>query len=75
MINKTFQGYTISKRRRGHKFPLYVKSIYRGKITWTTDYLYAKRYTETAAKRINAEIDKGIENGEFKELHLLKDNR
>lgn len=65
MITKTWQGYTISKRRRGTEFKLYVKSIYRGKITWTTDYTYAKWYTEKTAKRLDAEIDEGIRNGEF----------
>ena len=65
MISKTFQGYTISKRIRGSEFSLYVKSIYRGKITWTTDYTYAKWYTEKTAKRLDAEIDEGIRNGEF----------
>ena len=65
MISKTWQGYEISKRRRGTEFKLYVKSIYKGKITWTTDYTYAKHYTEKTAKRLDAEIDEGIRNGEF----------
>ena len=65
MISKTWQGYEISKRRKGTEFKLYVKSIYKGKITWTTDYTYAKHYTEKTAKRLDAEIDEGIRNGEF----------
>ena len=65
MISKTWQGYYISKRRKGTEFKLYVKSIYRGEITWTTDYTYAKRYTEKTATRLDAEIDEGIRNGEF----------
>lgn len=65
MISKTWQGYEISKRRRGTEFKLYVKSIYKGKITWTTDYTHAKHYTEKTAKRLDAEIDEGIRNGEF----------
>ena len=65
MITKTWQGYTISKNRKGTRFPIYVKSIYRGVITWTTDYTYAKRYTEKTSKRLDAEIDEGIRNGEF----------
>lgn len=73
MISKTFQGYAISKRIRGSEFSLYVKSIYRGKITWTTDYLYAKHYTEKTAKRLDAEIDEGIRNGEF-DNNILADS-
>lgn len=65
MIHKTWQGYEISKRRKGTEFKLYVKSIYKGKITWTTDYTHAKHYTEKTAKRLDAEIDEGIRNGEF----------
>lgn len=65
MITKTWQGYAISKRIRGSEFSLYVKSIYRDKITWTTDYTYAKWYTEKTAKRLDAAIDEGIRNGEF----------
>ena len=65
MISKTWQGYAISKNRKGTRFPVYVKSIYKGKITWTTDYTYAKWYTEKTAKRLDAEIDEGIRNGEF----------
>ena len=65
MISKTWQGYYISKRRKGTEFKLYVKSIYKGKITWTTDYTYAKHYTEKTAMRLDAEIDEGIRNGEF----------
>ena len=65
MINKTWQGYYISKNRKGSRWKLYVKSIYKGKITWTTDYTYAKHYTEKTAKRLDAEIDEGIRNGEF----------
>ena len=65
MISKTWQGYEISKRRKGTEFKLYVKSIYKGKITWTTDYTHAKHYTEKTAKRLDAEIDEGIRNGEF----------
>ena len=65
MIHKTWQGYMISKNRKGTRFPVYVKSIYKGKITWTTDYTYAKWYTEKTAKRLDAEIDEGIRNGEF----------
>ena len=74
MINKTWQGYTISKRCGNEPFPVYVKSIYRGKITWTVDYTYAKHYTETAAKRIDAEIDEGIRNGEFAGKCLIADS-
>lgn len=74
MINKTWQGYTISKRCGNEPFPVYVKSIYRGKITWTVDYTYAKHYTETAAKRIDAEIDDGIRNGEFAGKCLIADS-
>ena len=65
MISKTWQGYEISRRRKGTEFKLYVKSIYKGKITWTTDYTHAKHYTEKTAKRLDAEIDEGIRNGEF----------
>lgn len=73
MIRQTYQGFEISKRIRGSKFSMYVKSIYRGKINWTTDYAYAKHYTEVAAKRINAQIDEGIQNGEFDDMELLTD--
>lgn len=65
MISKTWQGYCISKNRKGSRWKLYVKSIYKGKITWTTDYTYAKWYTEKTAKRLDAEIDEGIRNGKF----------
>ena len=73
MISKTWQGYYISKRRKGTEFKLYVKSIYKGEITWTTDYTYAKHYTEKTAKRLDAEIDEGIRNGEF-DNDILADN-
>ena len=73
MINKTWQGYEISKQRKGSRFPVYVKSIYRGKITWTTDHLYARHYTETAAKRIDKEIDEDIRAGVFQDHDILPD--
>lgn len=65
MITRTWKGYTISKKYKNHKFPVYVMSIYKGKINWTTDYAHAKHYTEKTAKRINAEIDRGIREGKF----------
>ena len=65
MIRQTWQGYEISKRRKGTEFKLYVKSIYKGKVTWTTDYTYAKHYAKKTAERLDAEIDEGIRNGEF----------
>lgn len=74
MITKTWQGYYISKKRPGTEFKLYVKSIYKGKITWTTDYTYAKHYTEKTAKRIDAEIDEDIRNGKFADKDILADD-
>lgn len=74
MITKTWQGYTISKRVKGSEFSVYVKSIYRGKITWTTDYLYAKHYTETAAKRIDREIEEDILNGTLTDVNIIADS-
>ena len=65
MINKTWQGYTVSKRCKSEPFPVYIKSIYKGEITWTVDYTYAKHYTEETAKRLDAEIEEGIRNGEL----------
>ena len=73
MINKTWQGYTISKRVQNSNFPVYIKSIYRDEITWTTDYLYAKHYTEKAAKRIDARIDENILNGTFTDKDIIAD--
>lgn len=75
MISKTWRGYEISKRVRGHKFPVYVKSIYKGEITWTTDYTYAKHYTEKTAKRIDATIDRDIRDGKFTDKDILADVR
>lgn len=73
MISRTWQGYEIKKYVKGSRFPVYVKSIYRGRVTWTADYLYAKHYTETAAKRINKKIDDDIRAGVFQDHDILPD--
>lgn len=73
MISKTWQGYTVSKRCKSEPFPVYVKSIYKGEITWTVDYTHAKHYTEKTAKRLDAEIDEGIRNGEF-DIDIIADS-
>lgn len=73
MISKTFRGYEISKRRKGTRFPVYVQSIYKGEIKWTTDYTYAKHYSEKTAKRIDAEIDKAINSGKLADQGIIAD--
>lgn len=73
MIDKTWQGYYISKRIKGSEFSLYVKSIYKGKITWTTDRTYAKWYTEATAKRIDDEIEEALLNGTFPNERIIAD--
>lgn len=73
MISRTWQGYQIKKYRKGTKFPLYVRKVYRGEITWTTDYLFGKFYSEATAKRLDAEIDDRIKKGEFADMHLIAD--
>lgn len=73
MISKTWQGYTVSKRCKSEPFPVYVKSIYKGEITWTVDYTHAKHYTEKTAKRLDTEIDEGIRNGEF-DIDIIADS-
>lgn len=51
-INKTFQGYEIQLNKPNQR-PLYLKSIYKGKPQYTTDYLYSKKYkTESCVKRV-----------------------
>ena len=73
MVTKTFRGYEISKRRKGSKWKLYVKSIYGGEVTWTLDYTYAKHYTERTARKIDAEIDEAIKSGKFADKSILAD--
>lgn len=73
MINETWRGYYISKRIKNSEFSLYVKSIYRGKITWTTDYTYARRYAEKTAKRIDDEIEEALLNDTFGNDRIIPD--
>lgn len=74
MINKTWQGYYISKRVRNSEFHHYVKSIYKGEITWTTDYTYAKHYSEKTAKRLDAEIEESLLNGTCNNEFIIADS-
>jgi len=46
-------GYIIVEDRPGYIFPYYLKNLYNGIETYTTDPLYARRYkTESAAQNI-----------------------
>ena len=74
MISKTWQGYYISKRVRNSEFHHYVKSIYKGEITWTTDYTYAKHYSEKTAKRLDAEIEESLLNGTCNNEFIIADS-
>ena len=74
MINKTWQGYYISKRARDSEFHHYVKSIYKGEITWTTDYTYAKHYSEKTAKRLDVEIEESLLNGTCNNEFIIADS-
>ena len=73
MIKRTWQGYEISKRRKGTRFPVYVRSIYKGEIKWTVDYTHAKHYSEKTAKRLDAEIDQAIRDGKVANKDILAD--
>lgn len=73
MISKTWQGYEISKSVRGSRFPVYVKSIYKGKVKWTTDYTHAKHYTEATAKKLDKQIDEDIRAGKLAHMDILSD--
>lgn len=57
---KTWQGCEIVFERKGHNFPMYVRNIRNGKVTWVTDYLYAKAYSEKTAKKHNEAIKAGL---------------
>ena len=74
MISKTWQGYYISKRVKNSEFHHYVKSIYKGEITWTTDYTYAKHYSEKTAKRLDAEIEESLLNGTCNNEFIIADS-
>ncbi len=44
MIINQFGGYSIKKRVRGQKWPVYVQYIHGGKIAFTLDYSAARVY-------------------------------
>lgn len=57
MIIKQFGGYSIKKRVRGQKWPVYVQHIHGGKIAYTLDYSAAKVYkSEKAALKNDKKI-------------------
>lgn len=58
-ICKTWEGYEIVFERKNHNFPLYVKSVRNGRVTWVTDYLHAARYSEKTARKHNEKIKAG----------------
>lgn len=58
-IYRTWKGYAIVFERRAHNFPLYVKHIRNGVVTWTTDYTYAGHYSEKTARKHNENIKAG----------------
>jgi len=59
-ICETWKGYEISREKPGHNFPVYVKSIRKGKVTWTTDYTYAAHYSLKTATKHDNNIRNGI---------------
>ena len=67
----TWRGCVIVFERRDHNFPLYVKHIRGGEVTWTTDYTYASHYSERTARKHNEAI-KAKEYGNIKGLDFRK---
>lgn len=65
MILKHFDGYIIRQGERDKRIHnLYVKSIYRGKVTYTLDYTHAKTYkNRSTAAAINEKINAGLLRG------------
>lgn len=60
MIIETWRGYEVSRERPGNRFPVYVKSIRKGKVTWTTDYTYAAHYSKATAIKHDNNIRTGV---------------
>ena len=57
MIINQFGGYSIKKRIRGQKWPVYVQYIHGGKIAYTLDYSAARVYkSEKAALKNDKKI-------------------
>ena len=48
---RTFKGWEIRKTDENNKHS-WLKSVYKGKYTFVSDYLYAKHYTEKTARAI-----------------------
>ena len=62
MIIRTWQGYEVCHKRGYQK--LYVKSVYKNKVTCTLDYTYARCYSEKTARM----HDENIRNGVYGEV-------
>lgn len=57
MIIEQFNGYSIKKRIKGQKWPVYVQYIHGGKIAFTLDYSAARAYkNEKAALKNDKKI-------------------
>lgn len=49
MIIEQFNGYSIKKRVRGQKWPVYVQYIHGDRIAYTLDYSAARVYKSKKA--------------------------
>ena len=58
-IYKTFRGYEIQINREGSRWPLCVRSVYKGVANVNLDYVHAKAYTKKTAERIARQLEAG----------------
>ena len=61
MIIKTWQGYEVSHQRGYQK--LYVRSVRKGKVKWTLDYVHAGHYSEKTARMHDENIRNRVYEG------------
>ena len=61
MIIEQFNGYSIKKRIKGQKWPVYVQYIHGDKIAYTLDYSLARVYkSEKAALKNDKKIPEAL---------------
>ena len=57
-IEEQYGGYIVRTAHARWQSRLYVKSIYKGKPNYSTDYTYAKVYSKQTASRIADQLSR-----------------
>jgi len=59
-VCRTHSGWHVTQTRNGEKFPVYLKTVYKSRGKWISDYTYAKTYkTEKSARDTIRKIERG----------------